>query len=742
MKRAPVTAGALRSGGALVASFAFVLALGAGTAWGHGNAPLVKRGEQERELRAYETTALGPEHAAEHAAEREAERKMLASWNAMTPAEQDRAADEYRQQVAETTAATAGDPAQVGAWTTAPFPIPNYAIHSVVLPTGKVLFWGYPPIVGGHRDNIGKASIWDPSQGTGPSSLHEVPPPQIDVDGDGDTEAAPIYCSGQSFLSNGDVLVAGGNLVWASDPGDDFTLFAGHNRAFTFDPFNEKWTEQPRMRHGRWYPSQVEMADGRTAILSGYSEQAPGGLYNQELEVFTPSSDPDGVGTMTYQPTGSKNLSTYPHLVTLPDGTIAAAGPDRWDTAILDPGPMSWTESARANVHRDAGNAVLVPQGPNGSWKIMQIGGWDHGIDPVDDGLPPSGDGTWPAQATTESVDLSASSPQWTYQQPQNLGRVSANTVLLPDGSMVTVGGGRAYSTSQGSYLVNDDGRQRQVELYDPATGAWRLGPAQQEDRAYHSTAVLLPDGRVFSGGDDMHPIPSGGGFSSSDTAEIYSPPYMFKGTRPAISSAPTQVSPGQQFTVGSSSANLSKAVLMAPPATTHGADMQQRNVPLQVVSSQAGTGLTVKAPPSYGVAPPGYYMLFLLNSQGVPSVAKWVRFGEPAGGGVLGSGPSVTVSFPKKKRRTRSANTGLLAQVEVDRAASVKLTILARAKGGQIVGRRSTSFETAGALVRSFAVKIKRHARRPKNALVSVEATSTADGSQTSWKRIQKLGR
>jgi Domain of unknown function (DUF1929) len=200
---------------------------------------------------------------------------------------------------------------------------------------------------------------------------------------------------------------------------------------------------------------------------------------------------------------------------------------------------------------------------------------------------------------------------------------------------MVTVGGGSGFDDSKGiaagGYVTYADGRARQVELYDPNTNSWTLGPAQQEDRAYHSTAVLLPDGRVFSGGDDLHPLQPNGVDSQTDNGEIYSPPYLFKGSRPVIDSAPQAIRWGDAFGIHTTSPNIDKAVLMAPGATTHGFDTNQRYVDLKVLDTIDGRGVDVAAPPSSRVAPPGYYMLFLINTAGVPSVASWVKIDPSA---------------------------------------------------------------------------------------------------------------
>ena len=131
---------------------------------------------------------------------------------------------------------------------------------------------------------------------------------------------------------------------------------------------------------------------------------------------------------------------------------------------------------------------------------------------------------------------------------------------------------------------------------------------------------MLLPNGRIVSAGDDG---PAGGG-GQSDEIEVFSPPYLFKSARPTITSAPAQVGFGAQFTVGSAETNVTSAVLVAPGATTHANDMHQRLVPL--VMSPVSGGYALTAPASANIAPPGYYMLFLVNSDGVPSVASMVR--------------------------------------------------------------------------------------------------------------------
>ena len=328
----------------------------------------------------------------------------------------------------------------------------------------------------------------------------------------------------------------------------------------------------------------------------------------------------------------------YPHLFQMPSGRVLVAGPeprDSWFFRVSGIGALSW-EDAPDPVRHTFGSGVLLPGTPSGSTRVALIGGVDR------DALPDTGTST--PLPTVETFDEANPGAGWTAAPPLNHGRAHHNTVQLPDRSMVTVGGG--YGILNGNRRAGDPAVHRNIELYDRATGQWTLGPAQDELRTYHSTALLLPDGRVMSAGDD------GYGGSANDTAEIYEPPYLFRGPRPEIQSAPATIEYGESFTV-STTTDATQAVLMAPAAVTHANDMSQRNVPLTATAGPPGT-LTVTAPAAPQLAPPAYYMLFVLNDSGVPSVAKFLRLKFGAG-----NGPPNTLidSGPSGETQSRSAN-------------------------------------------------------------------------------------
>ena len=559
-----------------------------------------------------EAAELGSSHAAAHAAQERALRRW-ARLPARERRRQTRVA-ERRSLAFERSLALPG-PELVGAWSQ-PYALPGYAINLVLMPTGKVLYWDRKPVIEGQgRPDGSRAYLWDPSNPTEPAK--DVSPEPFDVDGDGDTEEVPLFCSGQSLLPTGEVFAAGGTLAqWKSDTEN----WKGARFAMTFDPWTEKWTRQPDMRHGRWYPGQGQLADGRIVVVSGLDESgATPDRMNVDLEVFTPSPTRGGQGSWARYDASSIDPGTgfYPHLFTLPNGKMLLLGPYQSDVALLDPaklesGQTAWTQLPDLNAWHPTGNAVLLPGGPSGSWRAAIVGGHFNKVS-----IP-----------TAEVGDLSAPQLTWQGLPDLNVARSNANLVLLPDGSMVTIGGAAGIKGAAGQNYVGDtpDQRLKQVELYRPDAAEWELGPAEQKFRAYHSTALLLPDGRVLSSGDDYWgpndtPDPTLG----TDTAEIYSPPYMFQGTRPTITAAPQTLQTGDHFHVTVANGPAARAVLMAPGAVTHGNDMNQRHVELEVVAGDAG-GIDLVAPPSTAVAPPGWYMLFVFAADGTPSEAHWVQ--------------------------------------------------------------------------------------------------------------------
>ena len=238
-----------------------------------------------------------------------------------------------------------------------------------------------------------------------------------------------------------------------------------------------------------------------------------------------------------------------------------------------------------------------------------------------------------PATNTTEIIDMGASSPAWQYGPNMSEARIEMNAVLLPNGEVLALGGS-VNDEDTGSLSLNADLFNLStvnLSANPPNVGTVSSAGANATQRLYHSVALLLPNATVWIAGGNPEPG------TYNNTMEIYQPPYLFNAngtlaTQPSITSAPPSISWGSQFTVQTpNAANISSVVLIRNGTATHAFGMDQREVGLAFT---AGNGtLTVTAPPNGNIAPPGYYMLFILNSSGVPSVASFVNLGYPVPG-------------------------------------------------------------------------------------------------------------
>jgi len=588
---------------------------------------------QERQQLALETNLLGPEHALQHLAQRQATQRQAPPQGdpGFDPCRPRAAGNEFdtnrprppaEQPTGQTRCSTlpaqprtTAKLARYGRWNTSFLDLPHYAIHATLMPTGKILFWGFEWTQNiitrtptSHQETTGASTIWDPAKGTGPRAFKAVPAPILDVDGDGIPERVPLYCSGQVLLADGRVLVTGGtlDLRWYEK---GYTQAPGIKIVLIFDPKTETWSRSQDMTVPRWYPTQVKLADGRVAVLGGFNDSKPTD-FTKELDVISA----DGA-KVTHAPSGDRLTWTYPGMLLMPSARVLLAGPVKGDTGLLDPKSLTWGAVAALPADRGGSNFVPVPSRSGASPQAMLIGGIDFLTALRDRSAEPL------AYRTTVAFDERRGSAGWRPTPSQHRPRNWPNTVLLPDGSMVTLGGGTQITRRDGAYT--SEAANRRVELWDPRTGRWRLGPAQREDRTYHSVGVLLPDGRVWSAGDDGNPNRDG------DTGEVYEPPYLFRGARPKIVAGPQRVRAKRTFTLTVSGPAPDRVTMLAPSATTHALDMNQRFVELKIVrSARAGkrTRLTVMGPRSAAVAPPGPWMLFALSKRGAPSVARWTQ--------------------------------------------------------------------------------------------------------------------
>ena len=307
-------------------------------------------------------------------------------------------------------------------------------------------------------------------------------------------------------------------------------------------------------------------------------------------------------GTASWRNLSAADLALpfYPFMFVAPNGKVFCAGPSQTTRYLDVTGAGAWSSVANSNYgNRNWGSAVMYDDG-----KVLIVGGNPCGFYETSCAVYPT--------ETAEVIDLNNPTPTWTYTGSMVTGgRKLFNATLLADGKVLVTGGTRG--TEGPNAIPNNPAYE--CELWDPATGTWTTMASLTKIRTYHSIAVLLPDGRVLSAGGEF----------GGNSAEIYSPPYLFHGSRPTITSAPASVAYGQSFFVGTPNAtSISKVTLIALSSVTHGFNMSQRiSRPL---FSQATGGLNVTAPSNPNSIPPGYYTLFSLNSNGVPSVARIVQ--------------------------------------------------------------------------------------------------------------------
>lgn len=499
------------------------------------------------------------------------------------------------------------------------FASPDFGDHVALLPTGKVLLFSFERITSNPqqepaptqtigKENAGRAYLWDPSLGTGPNAFKAVPPPIVDLpDGTNEPRPAPIFCAGHAYLPNGMVAIFGGNFGGNNGAGARFAL--------VFDPWSEKWLRQQDMATGRWYPTVVEGPDGRQIIMSGQTELGwgiPTPLIERfptaNAEVPYEKNYTEGNPVEQWTGTDAPYRMDYPQLFSLNDGRIYGFGRDADQQFVFDPVKQTRTQLPNRpdGGLRMYGSAVALPNGTKGPDSVLVLGG-----------------------DKDDPNTYLFSGGRWTKSTPRAFGRAMDDTLILPNGLLFTVNGSygiRNYGF--GDLNPNSDLKYRQTEMRD-ATGKWTLGPAQRLPRGYHSNAVLLPDGRIMVTGDELQELannPDIKNLAMNGSIEIYEPPYLFQGPRPELTSVPnTPIGYDQYFPVGTTSTGISKAVLIAPITSTHSVDTSQRYLELTIANTGRNQ-LLLRSPANAQAAPPGYYMLFLLDAKGVPSVAQWVQ--------------------------------------------------------------------------------------------------------------------
>jgi len=469
--------------------------------------------------------------------------------------------------------APAGIEATVGKWD-APKSMTIIGVHATQLFGGNVLLWGH----------LGEPQVWDPSTG----NFTQRSDPTCN------NANCELFCAGETYLANGDLLVAGGHDESLGDNN-------GLTQASIFDASGWRATGQMSLR--RWYPTLVTLADGSVVALSG--DVQPG--TNADI----PERYANGVWSLL-STAGHHWLPLYPRAFVEPKQGKVFVADDLNNSSILDPsGGGSWaTGPVRVVGQRSYGSAVMLDT------KVLFIGGGGDGL----------GQQTCPNDLptnTAEIIDLAAASPAWSQVATMHFRRRQTNATILPDGKVLVTGG-----TSQCGF-TNEAGAVFAAEIWDPdggPIGTWTQVAAASVVRVYHGTTVLLADGRVLSTGSG-----DGGGATFQYNYEVYSPPYLFKGARPTYGPGPvpTSIRYGISFVVPTpNAASIRKVTLIRLAASTHAFDMGQRLNTLSFTPAADGLSLTVTPPAAGRLAPPGPYRLFIVDDKGVPSVGQTVLVG------------------------------------------------------------------------------------------------------------------
>jgi hypothetical protein len=452
---------------------------------------------------------------------------------------------------------------------------PLIPIHAAVLPDGRVMSYG--------TDQQGRQGaqlaydVWSPSKGV-ESDAHLVLPNRTGTD---------IFCSGQILLpGSGNLLLTGG----------DRTVLGIRNFSVRdvnlFDYRTDSLYPAQPMAFQRWYPSVLTLASGEVLVLGGTSDP---GFYASTPEVFNETQGWRTLSSATSPDAYGVNNWNYPRAWQAPNGKVFIATRGT-STFYLDATGTGQIE--RLTTTLPVGDAYL-PSVMFAPGKILALRQNNKAV----------------------VIDLNGFTPTVTAAAGVGQDRYHGSLTVLPDGRVLASGGSSSPNAAQGVAYA--------ARIWNPATDTWTVAASASQMRLYHSIAMLLPDGRVLTaGGGSPGPV-------NNLNAEIFSPPYLYKqellliprtAPRPAIVSAPATASWGQKLVVQADVSNIRRATLVRMGSVTHTVDFDQRFVELSFTASKST--LNINMPASPNVAPPGYYILFLLNPPGVPSVGRIIKLG------------------------------------------------------------------------------------------------------------------
>jgi hypothetical protein len=343
---------------------------------------------------------------------------------------------------------------------------------------------------------------------------------------------------------------------------------------------------------------------------------------NNSPEAFV-SSSPTGAWIFLSPPDANHEMTYYPRLHVLPNGHVICTNPvgPSSHTQRFKPTSGEWfditTGPPDGFYNGFAGTSVLLPLLHESGYRprVLLCGGRNPLL-----------------------IDLGAGSPTWRNTSARTLSgspqRFNVNCALLPTGDVFVCGG---VSQDNGGGAADESARSvLAAELYNPETDRWSTLPSATVVRNYHSVALLMPDGRVWTAGSNHNGAQSfnpPGSDNRELRIEIFEPDY-FSASRPQITAAPDRMDYGQTFEVRTpQAASIRRVVLIRAGSSTHSFNPDQRYVTLQFTQSGQDR-LSVTAPPDNNIAPPGYYLLFIVDASRIPSEGKFVRFNPVVSGG------------------------------------------------------------------------------------------------------------
>jgi hypothetical protein len=515
-------------------------------------------------------------------------------------------------------------------------------VHAVLLHTGKVLFFSFDHRTVNNPDNLkryfnnpnlGSYQVWDPATG------YAEPVKPV---------GRNVFCAGQCQLPNGHILVAGGQdgagAVELTEEWDKW-LAAGGTFTFwipgldvnngsskdvhTYDPVADVWLRWPDMEENRYYPTCEVLPDGKAFVVAGLSNLqrfiASGANWHQVD--FYETFDMDRLNEGALRRDRFRPADQYPIVRTLPGSNLLFAHIHN-TTYLFDVSTGQWVEGAEFSPPEPVGRwtypmqtgHVLLPQYQGDNPRIFISGGSEESN--FDYNTHSNARAVQRGHIFELDADNVARSRWRETRGRPHVARLVNDHVLLPDGTVFIVNGisgGASSGHNQAPTLV--------CEIFDPVSETFTqvAPPDERHPRGYHATAILLPDGRVAIAGHTKtynQPV-----IPDDTSIQVYYPPYLCRGPRPVIEGVARSYDYGDTIAAAKLDQTISKAIMIRPGGVTHSVDMSQRGIWLVV--EEVKNQVRLRLPTDRSLAPPGYYMLFLLNQQNVPSLAHWFHVGR-----------------------------------------------------------------------------------------------------------------